>query len=107
VQAANFTMTGSNVSITAPCAAEGFRLYSPATFSVQWVTRASELSASSGVPTGQAVGAAITAEEISSTDYAVEIVAPRGNPFIAGEAIALAVGGSNVVAVRPIRPGGS
>lgn len=94
------------MSITAPCGAEAFRLYSSATFTLQWVTRANEVDPKSGVAAGQAVGAAITAEEISTTDYAVEIVAPRGNPFLPGEAIAVAVGGSNTVYVRPIRPGG-
>jgi hypothetical protein len=100
-------MTGSAVQITAPCAAEGLRLSSPATFTFQYATRAGETDAASGVKPGNAVGDSLTAEEISSTDFWIEVVAPRGLPFTPGEMVGLAIGGSNVVAVRPIRAGGS
>jgi hypothetical protein len=107
MQGKNFTMTGSAVQIVAPCGCEGVRLSSPATFSFQWAVRAAEIDPASGVKPGNAVGDALTAEEISSTDFWIEVVAPRGLPFASGEVIGLAVGGSNVVAVRPIRPGNS
>jgi hypothetical protein len=101
-------MTGSAVNIPAPCACEGFRIYSLAhTFTFQWVTRASELSGTSGVPAGQAAGQALFAESYSATDFWIEIPAPNGNPFQAGEVIGIAIGtNADVLYIRPIRPGG-
>jgi hypothetical protein len=108
MQAQTIAMTGSAVNIPAPCACEGFRIYSLAhTFTFQWVTRANELSPTSGVPAGQAVGAAVSAEAASTTDFWMEVVAPNGNPFQAGEVIGIAIGtNADPLYIRPVRPGG-
>jgi hypothetical protein len=100
-------MTGSAVNITSPCGCEGVRLSSPSTFSFQWTTRSGEIDPNSGVKSGQPVGDALIAEAISSTDFWIEVIAPRGLPFTPGELLGLAIGGSNVVTARPIRPGNS
>jgi hypothetical protein len=101
-------MTGSAVNIPAPCACEGFRIYSNAhTFTFQWCLRANEISPTSGQTAGQAAGAAISAEAASATDFWIEVVAPNGNPFQAGEVIGIAIGtNTDPLYVRPIRPGG-
>lgn len=108
MQGQAFAMTGSAVNITAPCGCEGFRLYSVAdSFTFQWTTRSSEIAASSGVQPGQAVGAAVKAEEGSATDFWIEVVAPLGNPFLPGEVIGVAIGtNGDTLYCRPIRPGG-
>lgn len=102
-------MTGSAVNVASPCAAEGLRLYSLAhSFTFQWVTRANEIDPASGVKAGAPTGAAISAEESSASDFFVEVIAPRGNPFIGGEVIGVAIGtNADVLYARPIRPGNS
>jgi hypothetical protein len=109
MQGQTYAMTGNSVNVTAPCTCEGFRLYSLAhTFTFQWATRLSELPANTGVAAGAGIGTAISAEETSATDFWIEVVAPRGNPFLAGEVIGLAIGtNTDTLYARPIRPGHS
>ena len=75
-------MTGSNVALVAPCAAEGFRIYSATTFTFQFANRQNEVAPTAQY--GQAIGAAVNAEETASTDWWLEIAAPLGNPFRVG-----------------------
>jgi hypothetical protein len=106
MKAGSFTMTGSNVAITAPCASEGFRLFSTLTFSFTWAIRSNETANTNAI--GDANGATVSAEELSATDFVLEIISPRGFPFVPGETIGFANGASNtVVAVIPTRPGGA
>jgi hypothetical protein len=109
MQGQTYAMTGNAVNIAAPCACEGFRLYSLAhTFTFQWATRSGELAPSSGVVAGQGVGVAIAAEENSATDFFIEVHAPRGLPFVGGEVIGLAIGTNlDTLYARPIRIGNS
>ena len=97
-------MTGSNVALVAPCAAEGFRIYSATTFTFQFANRQNEVAPTAQY--GQAIGAAVNAEETASTDWWLEIAAPLGNPFQLGETLGFLEAGSGTVYVRPIRPGG-
>jgi hypothetical protein len=108
MQAGTIAASGAAQNVQAPCAAEGFRIYSNAfTFTFQYATRASEIAASSGVQAGQAVGAAVSAEETSATDFWIEVPAPLGNPFVTGEVIGAVVGhNGDTLFIRPIRPGG-
>lgn len=108
MQAGSLALTGSSQNVVAPCSAEGFRIYSNAfTFSFQWTTRKNEIDPASGVAAGAAVGAAVSAEAYSATDFWLEIPAPLGNPFQGGEVIGIVVGhNTDVLYVRPIRPGG-
>ncbi|MGC1416889.1 MAG: hypothetical protein WA817_16505 [Candidatus Acidiferrum sp.] len=70
------------------------------------MTRSGEVDPNSGVKAGAAVGDALIAEELSATDYWLEVVAPRGLPFTSGELIGTATSsGTNVIAARPIRHG--
>jgi hypothetical protein len=92
----------------APSACEGLRIYSNAfTFTFQYVTRANEVDPASGVKAGAATGAAVSAEQFSATDFRIDIPAPRGNPFGAGELVGIIVGhSSDSLFIYPIRPGG-
>jgi hypothetical protein len=108
MQAGSLALNGSSQNIVAPCACEGLRIYSNAfTFTFQFATRKNEVDPNSGVQVGQAVGSAISAEARAATDFFVELHAPLGNPFTPGEIIGAVVGhNTDVLYIRPIRPGG-
>lgn len=89
----------------APCACEGVKIFCATTFTFQYATRANEVQG--GVKAGTPIGAAITAEEISSTDFVLEIAAPRGNPYQPNEVIGIAAASSGTLNINPIRVGGS
>lgn len=107
MQAGSLALTGSAQNLVAPCAVEGFRIYSNAfTFNFQFAVRANETANANQA--GQGIGAAIAAEERSATDFFIELHAPLGNPFQAGEVLGIISGSHNgdVLFIRPIRPGG-
>lgn len=81
------------------------RIFCATTFTFQYANRANEVQG--GVQAGTAVGAAITAEALSTGDFFLEIAAPRGNPFLNGEVIGIAVASSGTLNINPIRSGGS
>ena len=104
MQAGTVTLTSGGANVQAPCAAEGFRLYCASTFTFQYATRTNEVQG--GIKAGTGIGAAITAEELSSTDFYLEISAPRGNPFQPNEVIGIATASSGTLNINPTRSGG-
>jgi hypothetical protein len=105
MQAGSVVLTGSAANFAAPCACAAFRLYSSGSFTFQWAIRAGELASNQNQSrVGQGVGATITAEEVSTTDYFIEVHAPYQLPFNAGEIIGI-LNGNTTVYVRPIRVG--
>src|SRR5258708_6152351 len=102
----------SPTPVVAQCACEGMEMYSTATFTFQFATRASEVPPA-GQTQGQNVAAqpngdASTAESITATDFKFIAESARNQPWAKGETIGFVVGvNAQVIVCRPRRPGGS
>jgi hypothetical protein len=115
VQNQNLVLAGaSSTPVVAQCACEGMEMYSTATFTFQYATRASEIPpAQPGQTQGQTVAAqpngdASVAESITASDFKFVAESARNQPWAKGETIGFVVGvNAQVIVCRPRRAGGS
>ncbi len=113
MQNQNLVLGGAtSTAVIAQCACEGMELYSTATFTFQYATRASEgPPAQPGEQTrvAQPVGDASVAEQLVTTaDFKFIAESARNQPWAKGETIGFVVGvNAQVIVCRPRRAGGS
>src|SRR5260370_6989782 len=114
MQNQNLILAGASATpVVAQCACEGMEIYSTATFTFQYATRASEVPPTQPGQTqgqmsaAQPNGDASVAESITASDFKFIAESARNQPWAKGETIAFVVAvNPQALLCRPPRAGG-